>query len=65
MAWYKVKRSTKMSSVFRAYAARNGLNLQLLRFMLDGDRVRPEDTPDSLEIEDGEQLEVIPLNLGD
>lgn len=61
---FKVKRSTKMKKVFDAYAARKGINVQSLRFMLDGERVMPDDTPDSLELEEEDQLEVVLFQEG-
>jgi len=45
---FKVKRHTKMKKVFAAYAARKGLRPESLRFMLDGTRVQPDDTPEAV-----------------
>ena len=45
---FKVKKHTKMKKVFTAYAQRKGLRPESLRFMLDGDRVNGEDTPQSV-----------------
>lgn len=43
--FFKVKRTTKMSKVFDAYAGRKGVPSSTLRFFLDGDRINADDTP--------------------
>ena len=51
----KIKRSTKMVKVFKAYAARKGVTAQMnshsLRFIIDGDHINPSDTPNILDLE--------------
>ncbi len=44
-AFFKVKKSTKMSKIFDAYANRKGVAANALRFLLDGDRIQGEMTP--------------------
>lgn len=43
--FFKVKPTTKMSKVFDAYAKRKGVASGTLRFLFDGERVQPDDTP--------------------
>lgn len=45
---FKVKRHTKMKKVFAAYASRKGIRVESLRFVLDGDRISPDQTPESV-----------------
>ena len=62
---FKVKRTTKMSKVFHVYAGRKGVDVNALRFLLDGERVNPDDTPEDLDLEDTGQIDVfrgIPWN---
>jgi small ubiquitin-related modifier len=54
----KVKRTTKMEKVFEAYAGRKGVDIHGLRFLLDGERVSFDDTPEELELKDGDQIDV-------
>lgn len=54
---FKVKKHTKMSKVLDAYAGKKGLNREAIRFMLDGARVDPNDTPASLELEQDDQID--------
>ena len=48
--YFKIKYSTHMSKVFRAYAVRKGCSEQSLRFLLDGERIGADETPFSLEL---------------
>jgi small ubiquitin-related modifier len=49
--FFKVKKETKMSKIFNAYAERRGMSSNMLRFMLDGERITDDATPKMLEIE--------------
>jgi small ubiquitin-related modifier len=53
--FFKVKKTTKMSKVFDAYAQRKGVAITSLRFLIDGDRIDAAETPKSLELEDQDQ----------
>ena len=53
--FFKVKKTTKMSKVFGAYAQRKGVAITSLRFLIDGDRIDGAETPNSLELEDLDQ----------
>ncbi|ROW03604.1 hypothetical protein VPNG_07214 [Cytospora leucostoma] len=55
---FKVKRSTKLGKLMVYFCERQGKVLDSVRFLLDGKRVQPTDTPDTLEMEDGDTLEV-------
>ena len=57
--FFKVKNTTKMSKVFDAYAQRKGVQKSSLRFLLDGERINPADTPKSLELEDQDQIDCL------
>lgn len=46
-----------MEKVFSTYATRKGVSVAALRFLLDGARVGPGDTPTSLELEDQDQID--------
>jgi hypothetical protein len=77
---FKIKRSTKMSKIFTAYANRKNLPLDSLRFHCDGVRIKPDQTPKMLEMEDHDQIDaylaqtggmrlfekcLIPINVGE
>jgi small ubiquitin-related modifier len=46
-----------MQKVFIAYASAKGLNVDELRFCLDGQRIQPSDTPETLKLEDQDQID--------
>lgn len=59
-----MKKSTKMDKVFGAYARRKGVDKAQLRFLVDGERVKVDDTPETLELEDGDQVDVVLEQIG-
>ncbi len=48
-----------MVKVFEAYAAKVGRDLSDLRFELDGQKVDPNDTADSLDLEGDDQIDCL------
>jgi small ubiquitin-related modifier len=46
-----------MQKVFESYASRKGVQVSSLRFLLDGDKIAPEQTPKMLELEDQDQID--------
>jgi small ubiquitin-related modifier len=56
---FKVKDSSQMKKIFAAYAQRKGVPVETFRFLLDGNRVNPNDTPSSLSLEDNDQIDVM------
>lgn len=46
-----------MSKVFQTYANRKGVQLSSLRFLLDGERIEPDQTPKMLELDDQDQID--------
>ena len=56
---FKVKKHTSMKKIMAAFADKKGVSLNHLTFMFDGNRITEEDTPKMLEMEDGDQLEVV------
>lgn len=61
---FKIKKSTKMSKVFSAYAQRKGVELASLRFLLDGDRIPETSTPKMLELVDEDQIDCVLAQVG-
>mmetsp|Transcript_38289 Transcript_38289/g.79621 ORF Transcript_38289/g.79621 Transcript_38289/m.79621 type:complete len:94 (+) Transcript_38289:123-404(+) len=55
--FFKIKKTTKMSKVFDTYASRKGVQASSLRFMLDGERIEPGQTPKTLELDDQDQID--------
>ena len=61
--YFKVQTSTRMEKVFNTYAQRKGVSLYSLRFFLDGEKIPPDSTPETLDLEDQDQIDCM-LNQG-
>lgn len=46
--FFKIKRSTHLKKLMDAFCDRQGKQLSTVRFLFDGTRVRPEDSPDTV-----------------
>ncbi|OAA39680.1 Small ubiquitin-related modifier, SUMO [Metarhizium rileyi] len=62
--FFKIKRSTKLEKLMNAFCERQGKNPTSVRFLFEGSRVQPTDTPDTLEMQDGDTLEVHQEQVG-
>ncbi|KAI0484751.1 ubiquitin family protein [Xylariaceae sp. FL0804] len=62
--FFKIKRSTKLEKLMSAFCERQGKNVESVRFLFEGQRVQKTDTPDSLEMTDGDTLEVHQEQVG-
>ncbi|KAM7184032.1 Ubiquitin-related domain containing protein [Rhypophila sp. PSN 637] len=62
--FFKIKRSTKLEKLMSAFCERQGKALSSVRFLFEGQRVQPTDTPDTLEMQDGDTLEVHQEQVG-
>ena len=54
-----MKKTTKLDKVFNAYSRRKGVNASSLRFLFDGQRVRGDQTPEDINMEDGDRVDVM------
>ncbi|PHH91264.1 hypothetical protein CDD83_1126 [Cordyceps sp. RAO-2017] len=62
--FFKIKRSTKLEKLMNAFCERQGKSMTSVRFLFEGTRVQPTDTPDGLEMVDGDTLEVHQEQVG-
>ncbi|KAL2808776.1 hypothetical protein BJX63DRAFT_408094, partial [Aspergillus granulosus] len=46
--FFKIKRTTQLKKLMDAFCDRQGKQPSTVRFLFDGTRVRPEDTPDTV-----------------
>ena len=47
-----------------AYCQRQGLSSNQCRFIFDGERLKDDDTPDKLEMENGDEIDVMVEQTG-
>ncbi|KAL9050985.1 MAG: hypothetical protein Q9162_006305 [Coniocarpon cinnabarinum] len=62
--FFKIKRSTQLKKLMDAFCDRSGKNRRSVRFLFDGTRVADIDTPESLDMADGDTLEVHQEQIG-
>jgi small ubiquitin-related modifier len=46
--FFKIKRATKLEKLMMAFCERQGKTLQSVRFLFEGQRVQPTDTPETV-----------------
>ena len=56
---FKIKRTTKMEKVFKTYASRKGVDEEYLAFLIEGEKIDIDDTPQSLRLEDGDSIDCV------
>ena len=61
---FKVKISTPMGKLKRSFAERFGFEVSSLKFLLDGQRINDEDTPQTLKMEEDDLIEVFREQTG-
>ena len=47
-----------------AYCQRQGLDIQNCRFLFDGQRIDPDTSPEDLDMEDGDSIDVAQQQVG-
>jgi small ubiquitin-related modifier len=57
--FFKIKTTTKLSKVIDAYCDRQALDRTSVRFLFEGSRIQDDDTPESLEMDDGDQIQAM------
>ncbi|CAD6236995.1 GSCOCG00002094001-RA-CDS [Cotesia congregata] len=61
---FKIKKHTPLRKLMNAYCERAGLAIALVRFRFDGAPINETDTPYSLEMEEGDTIEVYQQQTG-
>merc|ERR1711933_661418 len=55
---FKIKKATPLRKLMDVYCSRLGLRASQVRFMVDGERILPDDTAERLGLEDEDLIEV-------
>ncbi|XP_077979156.1 small ubiquitin-related modifier 1-like [Glandiceps talaboti] len=61
---FKIKKTTGMKKLKQAYSDRQGVPMNSLRFLFDGQRINDDQTPKQLEMEDDDVIEVYQEQTG-
>ncbi|QLQ78722.1 hypothetical protein HG537_0B00710 [Torulaspora globosa] len=62
--FFKIKRTTPLRRLMDAFAKRQGREMDSLRFLYDGVRIQPDQTPDDLDMEDNDIIEAHREQIG-
>ena len=55
--YFKMKKNIRLKKLMQTYCARKGYPLNSVRFLYEGAEFRETDTPDSLKMENGDEIE--------
>ena len=50
---------TPLEKLMKAFCQRNGVSMNSVRFLFDGNRIQPASTPEDLDMEDGDVIDVM------
>jgi len=62
--YFKVKKTTQFRKVMIAYCRKVGADVDAVRFLFDGTRIRPDQTPAELEMEDEDEIDAMVSQTG-
>ncbi|CAN6647282.1 ubiquitin-like protein Smt3p [Trichomonascus vanleenenianus] len=62
--YFKIKKTTQLKKVMDTFCKRTGKDPSALRFLYEGERVQPDDTPSSLDLSDGDTIEALSEQVG-
>ncbi|KAJ8558252.1 hypothetical protein K7X08_005018 [Anisodus acutangulus] len=57
--FFRIKRSTQLRKLMTAYCDRQSVDMKSIVFLFDGDRLGEEQTPDELEMEEGDEIDAM------
>ena len=63
--FFKLRMRTRLDKLLKAYCTRQGVAQNSVRFLFDGNRVSASQTPEELEMEDGDIIDVMVEQQGD
>lgn len=62
--FFRVKRQTPLRRVIDGFCRRTGKDPKSLRFLYEGDRIADNDTPESLGMEDEDEIQALTQQVG-
>ncbi|XP_057969784.1 small ubiquitin-related modifier 1-like [Malania oleifera] len=57
--FFRIKKSTQLKKLMNAYCDRQSVDFNAIAFLFDGRRLRAEQTPDELEMEEGDEIDAM------
>ena len=62
--FFKQKHDMKLQKLMRVFCQRQDVAMESVRFLFDGKRIRENQTPNELEMEDGDSIDVVVAQVG-
>ena len=62
--YFKIRRSTPLRKLFGTYCTREGVDPNSVKFVVDGERLEDTSTPDSLDMENDDIIDVMQTMTG-
>ena len=62
--YFKIKKHTMLKKLVDAYCTRQGVSPSSIRFLYDGRRIQPDQTPKDLAMEDGDIIDAMLQQTG-
>lgn len=57
--FFRTKRTTALKKLMSAYCDRQSVSMESIAFLFDGRRLRENQTPEELEMEDGDEIDAM------
>ncbi|CAI0397376.1 unnamed protein product [Linum tenue] len=57
--FFKIKKNTPLKKLMNAYCDRQSMDFNAVVFLFDGRKIRPEQTPVELEMENGDEIDAM------
>ena len=61
---FKIKKNTELKKLMDNYCSRLGISSTSWRFIYDGERIKANNTAEELQMEDGDEIDVMLEQLG-
>eukprot|EP01114_Cavostelium_apophysatum_P000714 TRINITY_DN1064_c0_g1_i2.p1 TRINITY_DN1064_c0_g1~~TRINITY_DN1064_c0_g1_i2.p1 ORF type:complete len:104 (-),score=14.20 TRINITY_DN1064_c0_g1_i2:40-351(-) len=62
--YFKIKKNTPLRKLMEAYCQRQSVDQNSIRFLYDGQRLSPDQTPKELELEDNDIIDAVLQQTG-
>eukprot|EP00915_Cephaloidophora_sp_WS-2016_P003808 GHVH01005093.1.p1 GENE.GHVH01005093.1~~GHVH01005093.1.p1 ORF type:complete len:133 (+),score=25.30 GHVH01005093.1:107-505(+) len=62
--FFRIRRTTCLQKLMTAYCNRLGLPTDGVRFLFDGDRIRGDQTPEEIQLDDGDIIDAMVRQIG-
>ncbi|KAL5700055.1 Small ubiquitin-related modifier 2 [Ranunculus cassubicifolius] len=57
--FFRIKKSTQLKKLMNAYCDRQSVDPNTIVFLFDGRRLKPDQTPDELEMDEGDEIDAM------